>query len=49
MGRGKHCTLEKREIIKNMISEGKTYAEIGQLLHCSNKMIRNAVIYEKKK
>ena len=47
MGRGKHCTEEKREIIKKMYSEGKTYAEIGQILNCSNKMIRNALVYTK--
>ena len=32
-----------------MHSEGKIYAEIGQPLSCSNKMIRNALVYTKKK
>lgn len=48
MGRGKHCSAEKREIIKKMILEGKTYAEIGSLLGCSNKMIRNAITFVEK-
>ena len=47
MGRGKHCTEEKREI-KKIYSEGKTYAEIGQIHKYSNKMIRNALVYMKK-
>lgn len=48
MGRGKHCSAEKREIIKKMIFEGKTYAEIRSLLGCSNKMIRNAITFVEK-
>lgn len=43
MGRGKHCSAEKREIIKKLISQGKTYAEVGRTVGCSNKMIRNAL------
>ena len=42
MGRGKHCSEEKRKIIKKMLEEGKTFAEISRLLGCSNKMISNA-------
>lgn len=34
MGRGKHCTPEKRAVIRKLISEGKTYAEISSLLDC---------------
>lgn len=48
MGRGKHCTNEKREIIKKMISEGKTYGEVRRFVGCSNKMIRNSIIYAPK-
>ena len=48
MGRGKHCTPEQREIIKNMICNGNTYAEIRRIFGCSNKLIRNAIIFEEK-
>jgi len=43
MGRGKHCTVEKRNLIK-----GKTYAEIGRIVGCSNKIIRNALLFVEK-
>jgi len=48
MGHGKHCTVEKRNLIKNVISEGKTYAEIGRIVGCSSKMIRKAVLFVEK-
>jgi len=48
MGRGKHCTVEKRNFIKNMISEGKKYAEIGRIVNCSSKMIRKALLFVEK-
>ena len=48
MGRGKHCSAEKREIIKNMLSDGKTYSEIRNVVGCSNKMIRNAKTFVEK-
>ena len=45
----KHCTLEKREIIKKkMSSERKSYSEIIKLLDCCNKMIINALRHEPK-
>ena len=39
MGRGKHCSEEKKENYKKMLEEGKTFAEISRLLGCSNKVI----------
>jgi len=48
MGRGKHCTPEKRDLIKKLILEGKTYAEIQNYIGCSPTMIRNALKYESK-
>lgn len=48
MGRGKHCTPEKRDLIKKLSSQGKSYSEIRKLLQCSNKMIINALRYELK-
>ncbi|XP_061386340.1 uncharacterized protein LOC133321260 [Musca vetustissima] len=48
MGRGKHCSAEKRELIRKLISEGKSYREVGRLLECSNKMIRNAIQFKEK-
>lgn len=46
MGRGKHCSPEKRKIIQDLRSKGHTYSEIGQIIGCSNKMIRNATTYQ---
>jgi len=48
MGRGKHFTVEKRNLIKNMISKGKKYAEIGGSVGCSSKMIRKALLFVEK-
>lgn len=45
MGRGKHCSDEKRKVIQKMLKEGKTFAEIGHILGCSNKMISKAKKY----
>uniref|UniRef100_A0A336MYQ3 CSON007742 protein n=1 Tax=Culicoides sonorensis TaxID=179676 RepID=A0A336MYQ3_CULSO len=42
MGRGSHCSAEKRGIIRELLSEGKTYKFIQDLLGCSAKMISNA-------
>lgn len=42
MGRAKHCTQEKREIILNMLESGKSYKYIQNSLNCSAKMIINA-------
>lgn len=43
MGRAKHCTPEKRELIKKLIAEGKTYKFVRHVVGCSDKMIRNAI------
>ena len=46
MGRAKHCTGEKRDPIKKLISEGKTYSQVRNIIGCSNKMIRNAITHK---
>lgn len=48
MGRGRHCTNEKRQLIKKLRNEGKTYKEIKLLLGCSDQMIANAMKYKEK-
>lgn len=48
MGRGKHCTEEKRNLIKNLRNEGKTYREIKKIMSCSDQMIANALRYTEK-
>lgn len=48
MGRGKQCTEEKRNLIKNLRNEGKTYREIKKLMSCSDQMIANALRYTEK-
>lgn len=41
MLRAKHCTVEKRELIKKLSQEGKQFKFIGDLLGCSAKMVIN--------
>lgn len=48
MGRAKHCSEEKRDIIQNLRKQGKTYREIKDMLGCSDQMISNAIKYEKR-
>lgn len=48
MGRGKHCTEEKRALIKSLKNSGKTYKEIQNILGCSAQMIANALYYKTK-
>ncbi|XP_055836489.1 E3 ubiquitin-protein ligase LRSAM1-like isoform X2 [Episyrphus balteatus] len=38
MGRAKHCSVEKRELIRKLREEGKTYLEIQSSLGCSPTM-----------
>lgn len=45
VGRGKHCSNEKRDLILKLRNQGKTYQEIQVLLGCSPTMIRNAIKY----
>jgi len=47
VGRGKHCTPERKELIKKLIQDGKTYKEVEKL-GCFSKLISNALKYEKK-
>ena len=44
----KHCSADTRRLIKKIISEGKTYRYVQDLLSCSAKMVRNALKYEAK-
>jgi len=48
MGRAKHCSVETRKTIKKLIFEGNTYAQVGRIIGCSNKMICNALKYDTK-
>ena len=48
MRHGKHCSAEKRELIRKLISAGKSYRKVGRLVECSNKMIRNAIKFQEK-
>lgn len=43
MGRAKHCSAEKRQLIIKLKQEGKTYKFIQETLICSPTMIRNAL------
>lgn len=48
MGRGKHCTEEQRILIKTLIKEGKSYAQVQESVGCSAKMISNALKWKTK-
>lgn len=48
VGRGKHCSEEKRLLIKDLRQKGKTYREIKEILGCSDQMITNALNYKKR-
>jgi len=48
MGRGKHCSSERRDLIKKLISAGKTYVEVQNIIGCSSIMVRNAPANEKR-
>jgi len=39
MGRGKHCTAERRDLIKKLVSAGKTYIEVQNIIGCSSTMV----------
>ena len=41
MGRRKHCTQEQSEVIKKLLSEGKTFEFIRDLLGVLNGLITN--------
>ena len=43
MGREKHYSWDQRALIKRLISEGKTYKEMQNIVGCSPTMVRNAV------
>lgn len=45
MGRGKHCTSEKRGQIIRLLEQGKTYVDIQKIVGCSPTMISNAKKY----
>lgn len=48
MGRSKHCTPEKREIIVKLKGQKKSNSEIASTLGCSRKMVVNAINLVKK-
>lgn len=43
MGRSIHCSREERALIKKLISEGKSYRKVQEIMGCSAKMISNAL------
>ena len=48
MSRGEHGSAEKREPVRKLISDGLSSREVCRIVGCSNKLIRNAIIHEKK-
>lgn len=46
MGRGRHCSEEKRNLILKLRREGKSYKFIQDLLDCSAKLISNALKWQ---
>lgn len=46
--RCKHCMPEMSQLIKKLISQGKTYAEVQNLIDSSPPMIRSALKYDNK-
>lgn len=48
MGRSRHCSEEKRTLIKMLINEGKAYKEVQKMIGCSAKMISNALKWKAK-
>lgn len=48
MGRSRHCSEEKRTLIKKLIKEGKTYKEVQKMMGCSAKMMSNALKWKAK-
>lgn len=48
MGRAKHCSGEKRDLIIKLRNHGKTYMEIQEILGCSPTLIRNAIKFNYK-
>ena len=48
MGRRKHCTQEQREVIKKLLSEGKIFEFIRDLLGVSNGLITKVKKFSRK-
>lgn len=48
MGRGKHCTSDQRNIIKQMRRNGHTYKFIASAISCSTSMVINALKWTEK-
>lgn len=48
MGCGNHCTAECCELIQKLISSGKTYKQLQDIVGCALSMVRNALIYSPK-
>jgi len=46
VGRGPHCSQEKRMLILKLRKEEKTYKDIQKPFECSVKMVSNAIKYE---
>lgn len=48
MGRGIHCSLQEKELIRKLRSEGKTFQFISEIVGCSKNMVTNALKCSKK-
>ena len=49
MGRGRHCSAQLREQVKNLHSKGFSYRKIAEMLNCSKRMAENAIKYKPRK
>lgn len=47
MGKGKHCSVESRKLIKKLHQEGKSQRKIAEIIGCSRKIVENAIKYKK--
>jgi len=45
MGRKRHCSKEKRELIIKLKNEGKSYRTIANIVNCSLGLVQNAIKY----
>lgn len=48
MGRKKHCSVEKRNLIIKMKNDGFSLRKIASIVQCSLGMVQNAIKYQKK-
>ena len=49
MGRGRHCSAQLREQVKNLHIKGFSYRKIAEMLDCSKTMAENAIKYKRQR